>query len=225
MDEFVDFNENFVLQWIAIAIIGYGLAPARHPSVMTPDSPAALTPRGFPPPWAVIESIRAGVAPDHHAGACRPPSVIVGRSMLSVRPAAFMMISGFAAANPARTMLASSLTVNPCARSISSVHPCGLPARISSARRYSPLRSRLRGSHRHWTPLRLSRAGCSRQFGRASAPTIPQFVDTIRGPNDGTGTSSDAQDRPVVPYPAANVERSHAVWRACCPASLARSVR
>jgi hypothetical protein len=25
-------------------------------------------------------------------------------------------------------------------------------------------------SHRHWTPLRLSRAGCSRQFGRASAP-------------------------------------------------------
>jgi hypothetical protein len=31
----------------------------------------------------------------------------------------------------------------------------------------------------------------SRQFGRASAPTIPHFVQTIRGPNTGTGTSSD----------------------------------
>jgi hypothetical protein len=30
----------------------------------------------------------------------------------------------------------------------------------------------------------------SRQFGRTSAPTIPHFVHTIRGPNDGTGTSS-----------------------------------
>jgi hypothetical protein len=42
----------------------------------------------------------------------------------------------------------------------------------------------------HWTPLRLSRAGCSRQFGRAWAPTMPQRVHTMRGPNVGTGPSS-----------------------------------
>jgi tripartite-type tricarboxylate transporter receptor subunit TctC len=40
----------------------------------------------------------------------------------------------------------------------------------------------------HSTLLRLSRAGCSCQFGRASAPMIPQRVHTMRGPNDGTGT-------------------------------------
>jgi hypothetical protein len=45
--------------------------------------------------------------------------------------------------------------------------------------------------HRYWTPVRVSRGGCSCQCGRASAPMIPQFVHTIRGPNDGTGTSSD----------------------------------
>jgi hypothetical protein len=45
-------------------------------------------------------------------------------------------------------------------------------------------------AHRHCAPVRLSRAGCSRQFGRASAPTMPQRVHTIRGPNVGTGTSS-----------------------------------
>jgi hypothetical protein len=33
--------------------------------------------------------------------------------------------------------------------------------------------------------------GCSRQFGRASAPTIPHRVHTMRGPNIGTTTSSD----------------------------------
>jgi hypothetical protein len=39
--------------------------------------------------------------------------------------------------------------------------------------------------------LRYRRAGRdSRQFGRASAPTIPHLVHTIRGPNVGTGTSS-----------------------------------
>jgi hypothetical protein len=47
--------------------------------------------------------------------------------------------------HPARTILASSLAVKPCARNLSSVHRCGLPAKISSARRCSPLRSRLRG--------------------------------------------------------------------------------
>jgi hypothetical protein len=29
--------------------------------------------------------------------------------------------------------------------------------------------------------------GCSRQFGRASAPMMPQRVQTMRGPNVGTG--------------------------------------
>jgi hypothetical protein len=43
--------------------------------------------------------------------------------------------------------------------------------------------------HRHCTPVSVSRGGCSRQFGRASAPMIPQRVHTMRGPNDGTGTS------------------------------------
>jgi YVTN family beta-propeller protein len=68
--------------------------------------------------------------------------VIVSRTKLSVRPPAFT-VSGFAVAKPARKILASSLTVNPCARNVPSVHPCGLPARISSARRCSPLRPRL----------------------------------------------------------------------------------
>jgi len=30
----------------------------------------------------------------------------------------------------------------------------------------------------------------SAQFGLASAPIAPQIVQTMRGPNDGTGTSS-----------------------------------
>jgi hypothetical protein len=38
---------------------------------------------------------------------------------------------------------------------------------------------------RHCTPVRLSRGGCSFQFGRASAR-----VHTMRGPNVGTATSS-----------------------------------
>jgi hypothetical protein len=49
------------------------------------------------------------------------------------------------------------------------------------------------GAHCHGPmPAPLSRAGCSRQFGRASAPMIPQRVHTMRGPNDGTGMSSAA---------------------------------
>jgi len=39
-------------------------------------------------------------------------------------------------------------------------------------------------------PVRLSRGGCSFQFGRASAPTIPQLVQTMRGPKVDTATSS-----------------------------------
>jgi hypothetical protein len=41
---------------------------------------------------------------------------------------------------------------------------------------------------------RLPQPACqiyrSPQFGRTSAPTMPQRVHTIRGPNVGTGTSS-----------------------------------
>jgi hypothetical protein len=32
-------------------------------------------------------------------------------------------------------------------------------------------------------PVRVSRGGCSFQSGRASAPSIPQPVHTMRGPN------------------------------------------
>jgi hypothetical protein len=42
------------------------------------------------------------------------------------------------------------------------------------------------GAHRHGAvPAPLSRAGCSRQFGRASAPMMPHRVHTMRGPNVG----------------------------------------
>jgi len=37
-------------------------------------------------------------------------------------------------------------------------------------------------------PAPLSRAGCSRQFGRASAPMMPHRLHTMRDPNAGTGT-------------------------------------
>jgi hypothetical protein len=46
-------------------------------------------------------------------------------------------------------------------------------------------------THRHCTPVRVSRGGGFCQFGRASAPMIPHRVHTMRGPNVGTGTSSD----------------------------------
>jgi hypothetical protein len=36
-------------------------------------------------------------------------------------------------------------------------------------------------------PVNISGGGSS-QFGRASAPTMPQRVHTMRGPNVGTGT-------------------------------------
>ena len=44
------------------------------------------------------------------------------------------------------------------------------------------------GHQRHCHPVRLARTGRSAQFGRASAPMIPQLVHTMRGPKDGTGT-------------------------------------
>jgi hypothetical protein len=40
-------------------------------------------------------------------------------------------------------------------------------------------------------PARQIYRSRSRQFGRTSAPMMPQRVHTIRGPNVGTGTSSD----------------------------------
>jgi hypothetical protein len=43
---------------------------------------------------------------------------------------------------------------------------------------------------RHCQPSIVSRVGLSCQFGRESAPMMPQRVQTMRGPNDGTGTSS-----------------------------------
>jgi hypothetical protein len=70
-------------------------------------------------------------------------------------------------------------------------------------------------AHRHCTPVSVSRAGCSSQFGRASAPMIPHRVHTMRGPNDGTGTwsghGSAPQDRPMVALPPRHFERPHAV--------------
>jgi hypothetical protein len=46
------------------------------------------------------------------------------------------------------------------------------------------------GQLRHCTPVRLYPGGCSFQFGRASAPMMPQPVQTMRGPKAGTATSS-----------------------------------
>jgi hypothetical protein len=41
---------------------------------------------------------------------------------------------------------------------------------------------------RHCAPVRLSRSGCSFQYGLASAPIVPQAVQTMRRLNDGTTT-------------------------------------
>ena len=59
--------------------------------------------------------------------------------------------------------------------------PLDMAKSARNARRCSPLTAIA-------PPVRLSRCGCSRQFGRASAPMIPQRVHTMRGPNDGTAT-------------------------------------
>ena len=42
----------------------------------------------------------------------------------------------------------------------------------------------------HCLHVGLSLDARSCQFGRANAPTIPHDVQTIRGPNAGTGTAS-----------------------------------
>jgi hypothetical protein len=49
----------------------------------------------------------------------------------------------------------------------------------------------------HCAPVRLGRVTCSCQFGRASAPTIPQRVQTMLGRNAGTGTSSGPAARVI----------------------------
>jgi hypothetical protein len=109
--------------------------------------------------------------------------------MLSVRPPAFT-ISGFAVAKSARTILASSLTVNPCARNVSSVHPCGLPARISKPR--GAARRSGRGFVVSPPPLHAGQA----LAGRLLSPIRPRVgaddaaALAMRGPNAGTGTSS-----------------------------------
>jgi hypothetical protein len=79
------------------------------------------------------------------------------------------------------------------------------------------------GGVRHCIPVRLSRAGFSLQFGRASAPTMPQLVQTMRGPNAGTGTWSGP---PSAPPGGGKASTTRIVTsrrsRACCRGSLAR---
>jgi hypothetical protein len=62
---------------------------------------------------------------------------------------------------------------------------------------------------------RLSRCGCSCQFGRASAPMIPHRVHTMRGAERWhwhvIGPRVCAHDGPVVALPARHVERPHSV--------------
>jgi hypothetical protein len=63
-------------------------------------------------------------------------------------------------------------------------------------------------AHRHGAvPAPLSRAGCSRQFGRASAPTMPHRVQTMRGPNGGTGTWSEGPLNVFVRLTLADIAR------------------
>jgi hypothetical protein len=81
--------------------------------------------------------------------------------------------------------------VNPCARNISSVHPCGLPARF---RARGAARRSGRGFVLSPPPLHAGQALARRLLAPIrprSAPTMPQRVHTMRGPNVGTGTSSD----------------------------------
>jgi hypothetical protein len=66
----------------------------------------------------------------------------------------------------------------------------------------------------HRAPVRLARDGRSVQLGRASAPTIPQPVQTMRGPKDSTGVIGPAVDREhraMVAEPAAHGERADAL--------------
>jgi hypothetical protein len=55
--------------------------------------------------------------------------------------------------------------------------------------RPAPVDAEAPRAHRHFVPVRLGGSACSFQFGRSSAPMIPNRVHTIRGPNVGTDTS------------------------------------
>jgi hypothetical protein len=87
--------------------------------------------------------------------------------------------------------------------------PSGLPASNRSTQCRSVLTAMAQ------VPAPVSRAGRSRQFGRASAPMIPHLVHTIRGAEcwhwHVISPAVGAQDRPVVAQPAAHVQRPHAV--------------
>jgi hypothetical protein len=67
-----------------------------------------------PPPRTIPDLSRnAMLRPALHAGERLPPGAGDRQPQHAERPAARFTISGLATANPARTMLASSLTVNP----------------------------------------------------------------------------------------------------------------
>jgi hypothetical protein len=83
-------------------------------------------------------------------------------------------------------------------------------------------------AHRHCAPVRLSRGGCSRQFGRASAPMIPQRLHTMRGRMSvpardlARGPRSGSSDGGT----ASSTRRAPARrWRACCRGSWAGGPR
>jgi hypothetical protein len=81
-------------------------------------------------------------------------------------------------------------------------------------------------SPRRFTPVSVSRGGRSFQFGRALAPTIPQRVHSMRGPNVGTATSSgsDRRSASLGGGIADNRQRvTERQARACCRASSVRS--
>jgi hypothetical protein len=84
----------------------------------------------------------------------------------------------------------------------------GLPAALLSSYDDPPL------YRRNCTPVRLSRCGCSCQFGRASAPIIQQRVHTMRGPNDGTsGALCMRQRMPACRWRAASALRRKNTYR------------
>jgi hypothetical protein len=69
---------------------------------------------------------------------------------------------------------------------------------------------------------------CAFQFGRASAPIVPHFVQTMRGPNHGTTTSSATEQRRGQPCDCIACTRRTAnapQARACCRASSAERER
>jgi hypothetical protein len=88
--------------------------------------------------------------------------------------------------------------------------------------------TRLAGSLPRRGTRALSRAGCSRQFGRASAPMMPHRVQTMRGPTSAPpcGRANDRRSAPPHDGTASRALRATARrWRACCQASSARWAR